>query len=80
MVPAVVIGFNWKRANALAVNVTIVFSLAVNFGLKLFGVVLPWGIDGGAASLFGAILLFLLISMATRPQPIDPDIEAVMDM
>jgi Na+/proline symporter len=80
IVPAVVIGFNWKRANALAVNVTIVFSLAVNFGLKLFGVVLPWGIDGGAASLFGAILLFLLISMATRPQPIDPDIEAVMDM
>ena len=80
IVPAVVIGFNWKRATAMAVNVTIVFSLVVNFGLKLFDVTLPWGISGGAASLFGSLVLFFTISMMSPRPEIDPDIEAVMDL
>ena len=33
LVPAVAIGFNWKRATPLAVNVAIVSSLVINFSI-----------------------------------------------
>lgn len=80
LVPVVAIGFNWKRATAAAANTAIIFSLAVNFGLRLFGVTLPWGIDGGAAALAGSLILFIVVSMCTRPGTLAPDIEAVMDL
>ena len=35
IVPAVVIGFNWKRATALAANVAIAVSLLLNLGIEL---------------------------------------------
>ncbi len=80
IVPVVAIGFNWKRATAAAANSAIIFSLVVNFGLKLFDVALPWGIDRGAAALAGSLLLFITVSLCTRPRPLAPDIDAVMDL
>ena len=80
LVPVVAIGFNWKRATAVAANTAIVFSLVVNFGLKLFNIVLPWGIDRGAVALAGSLILFIAVSLCTRPRPLAPDIEAVMDL
>ncbi len=80
LVPVVAIGFNWKRATAVAANTAIVFSLVVNFGLKLFNIDLPWGIDRGAVALAGSLILFIAVSLCTRPRPLAPDIEAVMDL
>ena len=80
LVPAVAIGFNWKRATATAANTAIASSLAVNFGIELFGVALPYGINGGFVALLLSMTLFFGISLASPPPRIDPDVEAVMDL
>lgn len=80
LVPTVAIGFNWKRANAAAAIAAIVSSLAVNFGIKLFKIPMPYGIDGGAVSLILSLTLFFAISYAIPPKPLDRDIEEIMDM
>ena len=80
LVPAVAIGFNWKRATAAAANAAIASSLVVNFGIELFGVALPYGINGGFVALLLSMTLFFGISLASPPPRIDPDIEAVMDL
>jgi SSS family transporter len=80
LVPTVAIGFNWKRATPLAVNVAIVTSLVVNFGILLFDVSLPYGIHGGTLAMLSSMALFFGISLASRPPRIDPEIEAIMDI
>jgi SSS family transporter len=80
LVPTVVIGFNWKRATASAANVAIVTSLAVNFGIELLGLTIPYGITGGFVALLLSTTLFFGISLASPPPTIDPDIEAVMGL
>jgi SSS family transporter len=80
LVPTVAIGFNWKRAHAMAANVAIVASLLVNFGVKVFGITLPWGFDAGALALLVSLTLFFALSLALPPRAIDGDIEAVMDL
>lgn len=80
LVPAVAIGFNWKRASALAANVAIASSLLINFGVKVFGVSMPYGIDVGAVALLVSLTLFFGISLARKPPEIDADIAAAMDM
>ncbi|GIW82362.1 MAG: proline permease [Gemmatales bacterium] len=80
LVPAVAIGFNWKRATALAANVAIATSLIVNFSLELFGVRIPFGIDKGAAALLISLTLFFTLSLAAPPKPIARDIETAMDV
>ena len=84
LVPVIAIGLNWRRANALAANVAIASSLLVNFGLRSgfgFGTVrLPYGVDHGAAALLVSLVLFLSISFLTKPDPIDRDIERVMEL
>ena len=78
--PTVAIGFNWKRASALAANVAIVVSLVVNFGVELFDIAIPYGIHGGTLSLVVSIVLFFGISLISPGPRLDPDIEAVMDV
>ncbi|MCH8204500.1 MAG: sodium/proline symporter [Candidatus Hydrogenedentes bacterium] len=80
LVPTVAIGFNWKRATSTAAITAIVASLAVNFGIKLFDIRVPYNIDGGAIALIVSLTLFFTISLASKPPKIDPDIEAIMDM
>jgi SSS family transporter len=80
LVPAVAIGFNWKRATALAANVAIAVSLIVNFGIELFDVAIPHGIHGGTVALIFSIVLFFGVSLLSKPQHLAPDIEAVMDV
>ena len=79
LVPTVAIGFNWKRATPLAANVAILTSLAFNFSVEVFGVRIPYGISAGALSLLLSLVLFLGISLASKPPILDPDVEAVMD-
>jgi len=80
LVPAVAIGFNWKRATATAANVAILASLVINFSIQVFSLPVPFGIDGGALSLLVSLTLFFAISLASKPPKIDRDIAAVMDM
>ena len=80
LVPAVAIGFNWKRATPLAANVAIGSSLIVNFAIELFDLSIPHGIHGGTVSLLVSLLLFLGISFASKPPRLPREIEAVMDI
>jgi Na+/proline symporter len=80
LVPAVAIGFNWKRATKLAACVAISSSLVVNLGIELFDVSIPGGLHGGTVSLLLSMTLFLGISLASKPPRLDPDVEKIMDM
>jgi len=80
IVPVVAIGFNWKRATALAANTAIIASLCINFFVKLFKVSIPYSIDVGALSLVVSLLLFFTISLLSKPPVLDRDVEAVMDL
>ena len=80
LVPAVAIGFNWKRATPLAANVAIASSLLVNFGIEVFDVRVPHNIHGGTISLLVSLLLFFGISFASTPPKLDPNVEAAMDI
>ncbi len=80
LVPTVAIGFNWKRATGGAACVAIVSSLLVNFGLEIFGIRLPHGFSGGAASLLVSLLLFVVVSLLQQPPALDPDIREAMDL
>lgn len=80
LVPVVAIGFNWKRATALAASVAIFSSLGVNFAIQLSGVEIPFGIHGGAIALILSLTLFFGISLASPPPKLDADVEAIMDL
>ena len=80
LVPVVAIGLNWKRATAPATVVAVVASLAINFGLKVTGVAMPFNIDVGAFSLAVSLTLFVGISLLSKPPQLDADVEAVMDL
>jgi len=80
LVPTVAIGFNWKRATALAANTAIISSLLINFSIQVAGIRLPYGFDQGALALLVSMTLFFGISLLSRPPRLDADIEAVMDL
>lgn len=80
LVPVVAIGLNWKRATPLAANVAVITSLVTNFIIKVFAIPLPFHIDTGAFSLALSLVLFLGISLYSKPPVLDKDVEAVMDM
>ena len=80
LVPTVAIGFNWKRASALAANVAIITSLTVNFIIELADINVPHGIHGGAIALILSLTLFFGISLFTQPKKLSPEVEAIMDL
>ncbi len=80
LVPVVAIGFNWKRATALAANVSMAVGLVTIFTLKLGGINLPYHIDGGAVALVLSLTVFFGISLLSKPPKLDPDIEKVMEL
>jgi hypothetical protein len=61
-------------------QLTIVTSLVVNFGIEVFGLAIPYGITGGFVALLLSLTLFFGISLASPAPMIDPDIEAIMDL
>ena len=80
LVPTVAIGFNWKRATALAANVAIAVSLVVNFWIELFDIEIPHGVHGGTIAMLLSIILFFGISLLSAKPRVEPDIEAVMNV
>lgn len=80
LVPVVGLGLTWKQATPTAAIVAIVSSLVVNFGLKVSGITLPYNFDIGALSLIISLILFIAISLMSRPKPLDPEVEAIMNL
>ena len=80
LVPAVAIGFNWKRATPLAANVAITASLIVNFAIELFKISVPGGLHGGTIALLLSLTLFFGISLASKPPALEPDVKALMEI
>lgn len=87
-VPAVAIGFNWKRGTALAANVSIAVSLLINFSPELITLLSsgsivfqpPHGIHIGAVSLLVSLTLFVGISLASKRPKLDPEIAGAMEL
>ncbi len=80
IVPVVTIGFNWKRATAKAANIAILSSLVINFTFKMLKWTLPYNIDVGAFALIVSMILFILVTLLSKPPKLDPAVEKVMDM
>jgi len=80
IVPVIGIGLNWKDATATAATVAIASSLVINFGVRITGAEIPYGLDVGAVSLVVSIFLFLTVSLLGTPRVLEEDVEAVMEM
>ncbi len=84
IVPSVGMGMNWKRATGAGCVASISTSIVLNFALELSArheiYTLPHGIAVGAVSLLAAIIVFIGVSLATSPQPLAADIEALIDL
>ncbi len=80
VVPVVTLGFNWKRATATAANVAIASSLLVHFTIKWQHWGMPYAIDAGAFTLILSLTIFIVISLLSKQQKLDPDVERVMDL
>ncbi|NWG47282.1 MAG: sodium/proline symporter [Alphaproteobacteria bacterium] len=78
--PVVAIGLNWKRASARAAIAAISVSLIVNFGIELFRLPTPYGVNGGYLAFLCSLILFVGLSLAERPKPLPKDVDAVMDL
>lgn len=83
LAPVVGFGLNWKRATATAACWAIVASIAINLAvvaIQLSGLKIPFGVAGGTLSLLVSSTLFVGISLASKPQPLNEDVRAVMEM
>ena len=84
IVPSICIGLNWKRATGQACVASIATSIALNFTLEMSArnglSLLPPGLAVGAVALLASTVVFVLVSLATRPRKLAPDIDALMDV
>nr|MBX2818534.1 hypothetical protein [Rhodothermaceae bacterium] len=80
LVPVVGLGLCWKQASPRAAIAAVIASLTINFGLKVGGITLPYNFDIGALALIVSLILFISISLLSPPKPLDPDVEAIMDL
>ena len=80
IVPVVVFGLNWSRATAGAAVTAIVTSLVLNFSVEIFSIRLPFGISGPLLAMVTSMTLFVIISLASRPPKLDPDIEEILKL
>jgi SSS family transporter len=80
IVPVVVIGLNWKRATAGAAIVCIIASLLINFSVEIFSISLPYGISGGFLAILTSMLLFITVTLFSKPIKLATDIERIMDI
>lgn len=80
IVPVVVFGLNWSRATAGAAVTAIITSLVLNFSVEIFSIRLPFGISGPLLAMVTSMTLFVIISLASRPPKLDPDIEEILKL
>ncbi len=78
IVPVVVLGLNWSRGNACGAVVAIVASLAINLGIEVFSITLPYGIHGGLVAMLASLFLYISVSLLTKEDELAPDMSRVM--
>ena len=86
-VPIVTIGFNWKRATWQGAFAAVVTGLTVNVGLDLASkyplgdplYIVPNAISVGAIALLSSVFVLIVVSLATKPEPLDPRVEEAVD-
>ena len=61
-------------------NTAMISSLAINLGIKLLKIDIPYRIDAGAIALLVSLTVFFGISLLSKPPRLDSDVEAVMDL
>jgi Na+/proline symporter len=79
LVPAVAIGFRWRRATPAAACWAIATSLTLNLGFEVLGIDLPYGIQPGLVALLASLLLFFTLSFAQPAPKVVDDVEAILD-
>ena len=84
IVPSVCIGMNWKRATSQACVASIATSIVLNFVLEVSArhgaPLLPEGLAVGSFALLVSTAVFVLVSLSTPPQRLDPDVDALLDV
>ena len=77
--PVVAIGLNWKGATVSGAIAAIVSSLLINFTVQIAGITFPYGISGGLVAFVTSMVLFIGVSLLTRPPELADDIDQVLD-
>ncbi|MCS1409489.1 MAG: Osmoregulated proline transporter OpuE [Verrucomicrobia subdivision 3 bacterium] len=86
-VPAVSIGFNWKRATWQGAAAAITVGTITNIGLDLLGKYpketpiykIPGSVSIGAVALMASIITLIGVSFLTKPRTLDKKLEAALD-
>ena len=78
--PVVAVGLNWKGATVPGAITAIVSALLINFFTQLGGYTLPYGISGPLVAFASSMVLFIGVSMLTKPLKLASDIEQMMDI
>jgi Na+/proline symporter len=78
--PVVAIGLNWKGATVSGAVTAIIAALLINFIVQIYNITLPYGIDGGLVAFLTSLVLFLGVSLISKPPQLHADIEAVLDI
>ncbi len=83
LVPALAIGLNWRRATRAGAIASIASGLVITLTLETLAYLkrftFPAGVTATAVALVTSILVFFIVSVATKPEALDEDIELVMD-
>lgn len=89
LAPAIGLGFNWKRATKEGAIASIAAGLILGIGLEMAkNLNMAWyteglgslGIYNGVFALSISAIVFIVVSMITKPAKLDKDMEAVIDL
>ena len=78
--PVVAVGLNWKGATVPGAITAIIAALLINFVTQLAGYTLPNGISGTLVAFASSMVLFIGVSMLTKPLKLAPDIDQMMNI
>ena len=78
--PVVAVGLNWKGATVPGAITAIIAALLINFVTQLAGYTLPYGISGTLVAFASSMVLFIGVSMLTKPLKLAPDIDQMMNI
>jgi len=80
LVPVILIGLNWKRANARAAVAAITASLLINFIVQLMQIKIPYGISAGFLAMLTSMILFIGLSLLEKQKQLPKDIDRIMEL
>jgi len=78
--PVVAVGLNWRGATVPGAITAIIAALLINFVTQLAGYTLPYGISGTLVAFASSMVLFIGVSMLTKPLKLAPDIDQMMNI